>query len=236
MILNCTQRGGPDPDAFTQDRLTGVPQDDIGACGECQNCRWITEGTHPRTPIYLSPNEDSHKQVIKIEQIRALQSELSQSSEFFRVIIIEDASSHCLNASSSAALLKTIEEARADTLFVLMAESKQSVLSTIVSRSQVFALNDNSQIDYDEVAKELAADLQEFLASNLASSRLQQLIKAEQVSSQENKDLIAALQILQNQSIGSKLGDAEQVMRYERAISGLKSFVRPQLVMTDLFS
>lgn len=244
MILNCKSGGGLDVAQGT------ALDDSIDACGQCQNCRWISAGTHPRSPIFLKPNDTKEefdedetqakskrrtKGVIEVKQIRdELVPELFQSSDFFRVVIIEDASKTCLKDGSAAALLKTIEEARANTLFMLFAESKQSVLSTIVSRSQVFAINDNSSVEYDEVSKELAADLQEFLSSNLASSRLQQLIKAEEISGQENKDLIAALQILQNQTEGSGLSDAEQVLRYERAISSLKSFVRPQLVMADL--
>jgi len=207
------------------------------ACGTCQSCRWIDAATHPRTPIYLSPDAESHKQVIKVDQIRELQGELSQSSEFFRIVIIEDASSAVLNPNSSAALLKTIEEARDGTLFMLFAESRSSVLSTIVSRSQVIALNDNSDKEFTETARELSDELREFLESNKSSSRLAQLMKAEELSSRENKDLIGALQILQNDfTNGVDLVDADMVLQYEKAISSLKSFVRPQLVLAELFS
>lgn len=208
------------------------------ACGRCQNCRWIEANTHPRTPIYLKPDEESRKQVIKVEQIRELQGELSQSSEFFRIVIIEDASSIVLNASSSAALLKTIEEAKANTLFMLFAKSKSSVLSTIVSRSQVLALNDNEPHEYSEEAKLLSQEILSFVNSNQATSRLAQLLKADELSVHENKDLIEALQLLQEQAAidAVTLAQANLVLAYENAISDLKSFVRPQLVLAAILS
>ncbi len=206
------------------------------ACGTCQSCRWIELATHPRTPIYLRPDAESKTHVIKVDQIRELQGELSQSSEFFRIVIIEDASSAVLNPNSSAALLKTIEEAREGTLFMLFAESRSSVLSTIVSRSQVLALNNNSDKEFTEAARELSDELREFFGSNNASSRLAQLMKAEEISSRENKDLVGALQILQNDfSNSADLAQADLVLQYEKAISSLKSSVRPQLVLAELF-
>lgn len=103
------------------------------ACNHCQNCKWIESDSHPKTPIVISLEKGRN---IKLEDIKKLQNTLSQSSDFFRIIIIDPADHQYLNTYSANALLKDIEEAHPRTLFLLFASNRKNVLSTLRSRSQ----------------------------------------------------------------------------------------------------
>lgn len=208
------------------------------ACTSCANCKWIEQDSHPRTPIFLRSEEASHKANIKVEQIRELQSELSQSSDFFRIIIIEDASSRSLNKHSAAALLKTIEEAKPNTIFMLLADSKDSVLPTIISRSQIVPFNNTEIVEYSDQAKEINQELQTWFSSGKANSRLEQIIQAEKLSEEDNLILIETLSLMQDSialDLIDKPAQAQLILNLESAINDLRNFIRPKVVLDKLF-
>jgi DNA polymerase III delta prime subunit len=62
---------------------------------------------------------------------------LSKHSEFFRVVVVEDASQEAFHRPSANALLKTIEDPGSRCLFFLFAAREDDVLPTVVSRCQV---------------------------------------------------------------------------------------------------
>ncbi len=219
----------------------------ISPCMQCQNCRWIAVDTHPRTPLLLKPQEDEkknndeedkvrRKQIIKMEQSLELLAELSQSSEYFRIVIIEDASLKTLKPDSATVLLKTIEEAKPNTMFMLLSESKDAVLSTLVSRSQVIHFNNTETTkEYQEAAQELYTDLTQWLEAGSAGSQLEQVIKAEKLAETEDIHLIEMLSLLQNEySYNSDLNSAKLVLELETAINDIRSFVRKKAVLAPL--
>lgn len=223
-ILNCKSNQGKDSYQ--------------SACNTCTNCKWIEQNSHPRTPIFLRAEEDSHKANIKVEQIRELQSELAQSSDYFRIIIIEDASSKALNKHSATALLKTIEEAKPNTIFMLLADSKDSVLPTIISRSQLVSFNNTEIAEYSDKSKELNQELLEWFNSGKTNSRLEQIIQAEKISEEENLALIETLSLMQDDfalELSDKPEQSQKVLNLESAINDLRSFVRPRMVLDKLF-
>jgi len=72
---------------------------------------------------------------IKIKQIKELQHWLSLSSsrDDLKVAIIDDAQK--LNKTSQNALLKTLEDARKNTVVILVSQDEEKILPTIISRS-----------------------------------------------------------------------------------------------------
>ncbi len=102
------------------------------ACGHCRSCVWLKAGFHP-DEITISPLPESS---IKIDSIRALVDTLHETSMQggWRVIIIESA--HALNLNAANALLKTLEEAPARTLFMLVTNQLQRLPATVRSRCQ----------------------------------------------------------------------------------------------------
>lgn len=105
-------------------------------CGECSACRRIDHANHP--DVHVVRPDGQH---IKIDQIRHLHKEASlKSVEGNKQIFILLAADK-LNLQSANALLKFIEEPSQDTLIILVGNSKDNMLPTILSRVQVVKVN-----------------------------------------------------------------------------------------------
>ncbi len=110
------------------------------ACGHCQSCQWLKADTHPNL-LRISREIDAkgkQSQQIKIDQIRDLMPFVQQTSDGWRVVIIEPAD--CLNHAASNALLKTLEEPGERVLLLLVADQALQLSATIRSRLQQVAL------------------------------------------------------------------------------------------------
>ena len=111
-----------------------------GACGRCTSCQWLRAGTHPNV-LRLSPDVDAkgkQSKHIKIDQVRALLPFVQQTSDGWRVVIIQPA--EALNMAAANALLKTLEEPSPHVLMLLVADQPLQLPATIRSRVQQLAL------------------------------------------------------------------------------------------------
>lgn len=106
----------------------------------CLNCRWIAENRHPQALITVGTAEGKSSK-IAVEKIRLLTDELMKESQFTRIVVITDARQEILHRPAANALLKTMEEPKSQTLFLLFADNVKDVLPTVVSRCQVIPLN-----------------------------------------------------------------------------------------------
>jgi len=102
----------------------------------CRDCRWIQEDAHPECLYKLGPAGTTASRKISVESARAMTETLARTSSAFRIVIVEDASQDVFHRPSANALLKTLEEPPEHTMFFLFAENAESVLPTVVSRSQ----------------------------------------------------------------------------------------------------
>jgi len=98
-------------------------------CDACLSCKKIDAGIHP--DIHLIDSQESE---IKIEDIRQLQKEMSLRpfEGKFKFFIIDNA--HNLNAASSNALLKVLEEPSKNSILVLITDKPSKLFGTVVSR------------------------------------------------------------------------------------------------------
>jgi DNA polymerase-3 subunit delta' len=100
-------------------------------CGQCAACRKLDHRNHPDLHV-LEPDGSS----IKIEQVRAIQRDLSlRPVEGRRKVCLIEAAEAMTTAAANA-LLKTLEEPRGDTLLILLTSQPQRLLETIRSRCQ----------------------------------------------------------------------------------------------------
>lgn len=108
------------------------PQADGEPDGTCHQCLRIAEHEHPDV-IELAPDGAR----LKVEQVRYLQEELTKTAVegAQKVMIIQAAETMTTSAANS--LLKSIEEPLGQQTIILLATSRQRILPTIVSRTQV---------------------------------------------------------------------------------------------------
>ena len=100
-------------------------------CDSCTACHKITAGSHPDVFVLVPDG-----QFIKIDQVRALEQHLGfPPHEGRRRVIILDGADH-LNDHAANALLKSVEEPRPTTLFVLVSATTHRGAPTLVSRCQ----------------------------------------------------------------------------------------------------
>lgn len=113
---------------------------------------------------------DADGTFIKKEQLLDVKDTFSKDSIYNnkKIYVIKDASK--LNASSGNTILKFLEEPTDDIVAILLAKNRYNVLETIISRCQVFRLNDSKSIEFSDTTMALVKTLFEknkgFLAFN----------------------------------------------------------------------
>ncbi|MES2050098.1 MAG: DNA polymerase III subunit delta', partial [Pseudomonadota bacterium] len=144
--------------------LCEAPGSDGHACGKCVSCGWFDQYSHPDyrrvRPELLDEEESSSSDAdepeaekktaksskapskeIVINQVRALADfmNISTHRQGLRVIVLYPA--EALNVPAANALLKSLEEPNANSVFILVSDSLDKLLPTILSRTQVMALH-----------------------------------------------------------------------------------------------
>lgn len=172
-ISHCLLFWGPDINvqcslALEISRLLNCSENKEENCN-CLNCRWVKEQSHPAVKIFtrldykdnsVAENSEGNttkgKKNITVEQAKAIISELAITSDYHRVYIFcdrdEDGNLLPLNQinfpeATSNALLKTFEEPPSNTTFIFLTKDPTDVISTVVSRSQVFFVPKVKEVD-----------------------------------------------------------------------------------------
>lgn len=125
-------------EAFVRARLCEHPHDGF-ACGSCRTCALLQAGTHPdRILVTLEVNDKTGKlrSEIIVEQIRELSARLAMATQLggWQIAVIDPADA--MNAASSNALLKTLEEPTPSSMILLIADQPWRLPATIRSRCQ----------------------------------------------------------------------------------------------------
>lgn len=112
------------------------------ACGQCDDCHWLSSGTHPDLlvlPASAMPNSEDEPQSIKIDDIRNLQVYCQTKSANVRIVVLDGAEN--LTVAAANALLKTLEEPPDDVFLILISDNPAKLLPTIKSRVQYLPLS-----------------------------------------------------------------------------------------------
>lgn len=139
--------------AFAYLLLCAQPTTAGEACGSCSACTWLAQGNHPDFRLLqpealaeadapAAPEGDEAAggrklgQQITIDQVRDLDDFLHVGThrQGLRVILLNPA--EAMNRATANALLKSLEEPPAGTLFILIASEMHRLLPTIRSRCQ----------------------------------------------------------------------------------------------------
>lgn len=115
-------------------------------CGHCPACVQVMQGNHPDVSVVtpgkpLSPDVRTGLQGIPVDEIRFVLSLAGQHTfeGGRRVIIIERAEK--MNQAAQNALLKTLEEPIPGIVFLLLSDSPELLLPTIISRCRALKLH-----------------------------------------------------------------------------------------------
>lgn len=139
--------------AFAQSLLCERTSASAVACGSCSACSWLAQGNHPDfrllQPAALAEGEAAEakngdeaaggkkaSQQITIDQVRDLDDFLHVGTHRLglRIVLLNPA--EAMNRATANALLKSLEEPPAGTLFLLIASEMHRLLPTIRSRCQ----------------------------------------------------------------------------------------------------
>ena len=105
-------------------------------CGNCPSCHAFMAASHPDY-YYMEPDRTKANPMIKIDQVRALQREVSLMPVMsnLRMVIIDDA--ELMNSAAQNCLLKTIEEPSGLSKFILITSNRSRLLMTLRSRCMI---------------------------------------------------------------------------------------------------
>lgn len=106
-----------------------------GGCGECQACRTTLSGAHPDVTLVRTEQLS-----IGVDEVRELvrRAQMSPTLGRSQVLVVEDADR--VTERGADALLKSIEEPAARTVWILCAPTAEDVVATIRSRCRLLTL------------------------------------------------------------------------------------------------
>ena len=133
-------------------------------CGECDACAKIAGGIHPDVVTLV---REGAAQIVPIENVRnqvIARIGLPPHEGLVRVFIVEEATAMAPPAAN--ALLKTLEEPPARTLFVLCTTAAEQLLPTIRSRCQRVRFNGGTAATGDPARAERITSLGAELAGD----------------------------------------------------------------------
>lgn len=130
LLLNCTERK-----PISRASGAGFPDFSGQPCLDCPTCIRMLTHLH-RDCFYFDGEAGS----IKIDEVRALRSVLGEPPREarFRTVIFREA--QALVEAAANALLKSFEEPRPGTSFIMLTPQRERLLPTLVSRSVVLTL------------------------------------------------------------------------------------------------
>jgi DNA polymerase III subunit delta' len=189
------------------------------SCGTCRSCRQIEARTHPDFFV-IEPDPEQATRQIKIEQVREIEHHIMYRPLIGerKICLIDDADRMTIGAAN--ALLKTLEEPPAHSLFLMISSRPAALPATIRSRCQALRFTTPTRIQVEAaliLKREIPPEDARFLAI-ISEGRLGEALTADvndtRARQQELIDLVRPQSL---QSITSILSSAETIAKADRA-------------------
>ncbi len=125
--------------------------EEIEPCNVCSNCIETTEGKNPDVVEIDGASNNS------VDNIRELRDNINYGplKSKYKIYIIDEV--HMLSKSAFNALLKTLEEPPAHTIFILATTDPEKIIPTVLSRCQRYDLK---RLSTDDIINHLATILE----------------------------------------------------------------------------
>jgi len=193
---------------------------DAPPCGVCGACLRIAQDVHPDVNV-VAPNEGH----IKIDQVRAVQHELSLSPYEGRRRIAVFLDFDTATPEAANALLKTLEEPPARDVLILTATDPSLLLPTVVSRCQNLPLRSvpREEIAHCLAERNLASPERAELLARLSAGRIGWAIRAAEnpgLLEERDADLVLLQEALSERRAG-RLRLAEQQAQDDKRLPAL---------------
>lgn len=211
-------------------------------CEECIDCKWINNNSHPQALSIITPDGKNKKEQIKVDSIRELLKDLRISSQYFRILLFPDSTLQTLTPECSNLLLKIVEEPPERNLFIFITPTKNNIISTVLSRSQILYLLKKSDSFSDCVLKDSISlnnikHLNFLPGKNVEifehSKNILQYLKSEDISLQN-----LFISYLLNQYQRKKQNEHKDFIglykTFSMALNKHKSFMQDKFVVEDL--
>ena len=193
--------------------------DGLDSCGICRSCQQIESLTHPDFFV-IEPDPEQATQQIKIEQVREIEHQIMYRPLIGerKICLIDDADLMTIGAAN--ALLKTLEEPPAHSLFLVISSRPSALPATIRSRCQAlrFTTPARTQVEAALILKrEISPADARFLAI-VSEGRLGDALTADVKDTRaRQRELVDLVRPQSLQSIGSVLSSAEAIAKADRA-------------------
>lgn len=221
-------------------------------CEGCTSCKWLERNEHPHALINITFEEKTKKvaegeprqrrEQIKIESIRELLSNLTISSTYFRVVFFKNSDLYSLPPECGNLLLKTVEESPERIIFIFANNTKNDVLSTILSRSQTVYLS--KKVDsINDLLNNKNIEIETIDLETTGSDLSWRFQNAKKINEYLNQNEVNLKDSLVNASLNNykKLRDKSLKKFYTlyenllNAFQKSKAFMQQRIVLEDLF-
>ncbi len=210
-------------------------------CGTCQSCRLIEHGNHPDFHVIqaLSRENSSVSEIRELLQNISLRPFIGSK----RIVIINDAEH--LSVQVSNVLLKSLEEPRPNTYFILISANQFRLPKTLLSRCQTWFFDNISDADLRQIlaakiaAKEIPAELSRVDLDDLVVIADGSLERISEISAdldywRELSEHIAALEESDISAISKHLGDLSKDREsLRRRLGLLRIFARQKMLRSQ---
>ena len=149
-------------------------------CGRCRACNLIAADRHPDVRLLLPEVSGRGKLTLKIDEIRALQQDLSLAAYEVRYKVAILKRFDAATDGAANAFLKTLEEPPRNVVLLLTANDADTLLPTIASRCRIIHLRPLpvALIEQSLRARWQVAGEQALLLAHLADGRLGWAVQA----------------------------------------------------------
>jgi DNA polymerase-3 subunit delta' len=163
-------------------------------CGPCRSCLQIEAQTHPDF-LLIEPDPEMANPQIKIEQVREIESQIIYRPLIgrFKIVLIDQADRLTLGAAN--ALLKTLEEPPAHSVFILVTSRPLALPGTIMSRCQClrFVPPAQTQVEAALILKRNIPPQDARLLALATQARIGEALQAEIASLRQTREELQTL-------------------------------------------